>query len=290
MAKITAKGMMGIALALSLATSGLVYNYLQGASEPTTKETVPVIVAKVDIPSKTKVTAEMVQIQNVPAEYMQPGAVRDGKQVIGVLAREHIIAGEQITSRRLLAEGKAAGLPGIIPPGKRAVTVAVSEVSGVAGLIKPGDHVDVMATFDPGTAGDFIGDILLQNVPVLAVNRDLEATANDPNAKDKKEPIKTSTVTLAIDAPLVHHVAVADDRGKIRLALRPFMGEAGFTLTSPVTVRELMGKPPQSEVKSSAPPSVERQDAAAVKPSQPRRQDGRGVQVIRGAKVETVAL
>ncbi|KYZ76681.1 hypothetical protein AXX12_09690 [Anaerosporomusa subterranea] len=288
MAKITAKGMMGIALALSLATSGLVYNYLQGVSEPTTKETVSVIVAKVDIPSKTKVTAEMIQIQNVPAEYMQPGAVRDGKQVIGVLAREHIIAGEQITSRRLLAEGKAAGLPGIIPPGKRAVTVAVSEVSGVAGLIKPGDHVDVMATFDPGTAGDFIGDILLQNVPVLAVNRDLEATANDPNAKDKKEPIKTSTVTLAIDAPLVHHVAVADDRGKLRLALRPFIGEAGFTLTSPVTVRELMGKPPQPAVKS-APPANERQEVPQ-KPVQQPRQDGRGIQVIRGAKVETVAL
>lgn len=289
MAKLTTKGMMGIALALSLATSGLAYNYLQGVSEPTATATVPVIVAKVDIPSKTKVTAEMVQIQNVPAEYLQPGAVRDGKQVIGVMAREHIIAGEQITGRRLLAEGKAAGLPGIVPPGKRAVTVAVSEVSGVAGLIKPGDRVDVLATFDPGTAGDFIGDMVLQNVLVLAVNRDLESTAADTSSKDKKEPIKTSTVTLAVDAPLVHHLAVADDRGKIRLALRPFIGEAGLTLTSPVTARELMGKPPQSAVKA-APPASERQETVQKPAQELPRQGGRGIQVIRGAKVETVAM
>ena len=288
MAKLTAKGMMGIALGLSLTTSGLVYHYLQTVSEPAVKDTVPVIVAKVDIPLKTKVTAEMLQIQNVPSEYLQPGAIRDNKLVVGVIAREHIIAGEQITSRRLLVEGKMAGLPGVIPPGKRAMSVAVTEVTGVAGLIKPGDRVDVIANFDQGTVGDTLGDVVLQNVEVLAVNRELDANAKDQNAKDKKDLVKTATVTLAVDAPLVHHLAVADDRGKIRLALRPFMGEAGFTLTSPISARELVGKPPQAD-KTSSPTITVRREEPAPRPVQPR-QGGRGIQVIRGAKLETVAL
>lgn len=284
MVKLAPKGMMGIALGLSLATSGLVYHFLQSVSEQPTKETVPVIVAKVDIPPKTRVTADMVQVQNVPVDYIQPGAVRDNKQVIGVQARERIIAGEQITGQRLLIDGKSAGLPGVIPPGKRAVTIAVSEVSGVAGLIKPGDYVDVMSTFDPGAAGDFIGDVLLQNVQVLAVNRDMEKTMQEADAKEKKEPIKTATVTLAVDATLVHHVAVAEDRGKIRLALRPFIQEAGASSTQPVSVRELVGNR-RSDVKSAP-----QEPARRAAPEIPPRQVERGIQVIRGAKVETVVL
>lgn len=288
MAKLTAKGMMGVALGLSLATSGLVYHYLQRVSEPEGKETVPVIVAKVDIPSKTKVTADMVQVQNVPVEYMQPGAIREGKQIIGVLAREHIIAGEQITGRRLLTEAKSVGLPGVIPPGKRAISIAVTEVSGVSGLIKPGDHVDVMATFDQGTVGDSLGDVFLQNVQVLAVNRELDPNANDQNSKEKKDLIKTATVTLAVDAAQVHHLAVAEDRGKVRLALRPFLGEAGFTLTAPVSARELVGKSPQAEAKTT--PATVQRERQPTKPVQPRQEGRGGIQVIRGAKVETVAL
>lgn len=280
MAKLTAKGIMGIALGLSLATSGLVYYYLRSVAEPTDRQTVPVIVAKTDIPAKTKVTAEMIQIQNIPAEYLQPGAVRDRTQVVGVVSREHIIAGEQVTGRRLLSERKSAGLTGIIPPGKRAVTIAVNDVSGVGGMIRPGDHVDVMATFDQGTAGDFIGDVVLQDIQVLAVNRDLEAGLSESNAKDKKEAGKTATVTLAIDASYVHHLAVAEDRGKLRLALRPFMDEAGFILTQPVAARELAGRaaPAQQTV-------VDQQPAKPVEPL-----PGKTIQVIRGAKVETVAL
>src|SRR5690606_33098128 len=121
--------------------------------------------------------------------YLQPGAVSDRKQVIGVITREHITAGEQVTGQRLLLERKAAGLTGVIPPGKRAVTIAVNDVSGVGGMLKPGDYVDVMATFDQGTAGDFIGDVVLQDVKVLAVNRDLE-TGPGEATKDKKEAAK----------------------------------------------------------------------------------------------------
>lgn len=285
MARMTTKGMMGIALVLSLTTSGLVYNYLQGVSEPAVRETVPVVVAKTDIPPKTKVTTEMVQIQHVPTEYLQPGAVRDGKQVIGVLAREQIIAGEQITDRRLLIDGKSAGLPGLIPSGKRAVTVAVSEVSGVAGLIKPGDRVDVLATFDQGTAGDYIGDVVLQNVLVLAVNRNLEASSGDAKAKDSKEQTKAATVTLAVDASLTHHIAVAEDRGKIRLALRPFVGESGYTFTAAMSARELMGMPPRSQVTS--PAAAGRQETRQPVKQQPQ---GKTIRVFRGAKVETIVL
>lgn len=308
MAKLSGKGMLGIAAVLSLVTAMLVYNYLAGAVNKTAQNMLPVIIAKVDIPPKTRITADMIQISNVPAEYVQPGAVQDSKEILGMLVREPIVAGEQITNRRLFIEGKSGGFTGLIPIGKRAVTVAVTDVTGVAGFIKPGDCVDVAVTFDATTAGDYIGDVIIKNVLVLAVNHETEAGAvNSEKDKDKKEPVKTATVTLAVNAIDVHYLAVGDDRGKIRLALRPYLEEPGFTFTKPITARELMGRPPITE-KQTAPPSTtensmtERKRQYAEDNSvKPRRiesssgvkssgVEGKGIFMIRGTKVETVQV
>ena len=307
MPKVSAKGMLVLAAVLSMITAALVYNYLLAAGNKTAKDKVPVVVAKVDIPPKTRITLDMVQVSYVPAEYVQPGAIQDSKAIIGVLVREQIVAGEQITDRQLFIEGKSGGFTGMIPVGKRAVTVAVTDVTGVAGFIKPGDYVDVAVTFDATTAGDYIGDVILKNILVLAVNHDTATgTMNAEKDKDKKEPLKTATVTLAVNAIDVHYLAVGDDRGKIRLALRPYLEEPGITFTKSVTARELMGKLPlaDSAAKDAAAPkasTTERSsrheiDADYVKPSrqvpvvQGPPVERKGIFMIRGTKVETATV
>lgn len=99
-----------IAVALSGLFAFMLYRYL---NTPTASETV--IVATTNIAPKTTITDDMIKEVAVPKDYIQPNALKDKKQVVGSITRETVIAGEQITSRRLVVAGKSAGFTGIIP-------------------------------------------------------------------------------------------------------------------------------------------------------------------------------
>ncbi|MDR3559875.1 MAG: Flp pilus assembly protein CpaB [Negativicutes bacterium] len=283
MAKLSSKGLLMIALVLSLGTSMLVYSYLKGVETQATKQGAPVVVAKGDIPPKTKITAEMVQETSVPPEYIQPGAATTVGEVIGTTSREQIVAGEQVTQRRLMVEGQSRGFSGSIPADKRAVTVAVNEVTGVAGFIKVGDYVDVLVTFDTNTVGENVSQVVLQNLMVLAVDRDAEAVKPEAN-KDKKESGKT-TVTLAVTPEEAARLTVADEKGKIRMALRPFSQGNLTAAASGVTPKDLVGA-------FAAPVKSGGGGATDNKPSEPPAKSAPhiGIQVIRGTKVDVVQV
>lgn len=309
MAKLSNKKLLAIALTLSLVTSVLVYNYLKGSVDSKAgQEGVSVIVAKVDILPKTKITPDMVQEIKIPAEYLQPGAVQDMRTAVGAIAREQIAAHEQIIERRLIVQGKAVGFTGAIPPDKRAVTVAVTEVTGVAGFIKPGDYIDIIVTFDAGTVGDHVSNVMLQNVLVLAVNRDPEIGVNETTGTGKdtpKDAIKTTTVTVAVSPDEAAKLALAEEKGKIRMALRPYLPSNGFILTGTTTPKDIVGihlspvKSKGSEERTSAPapvttpsyppyypPPAVNSDKSTTVHAIP--DDSRGIQMIRGTKVEQV--
>ena len=290
MVKLSSKGLVGIALGLSLVTSALVYNYLRESSkQPVPSDLATVITARKDIPPKTRITAEMVQEAQLPPEYIQGGAVREMAKVVGVVTREAIIAGEQVLERRLLTTGKQAGFTGVIPAGKRALTVAVSDVTGVAGLLKAGDFVDAIVTFDQQIVGDNVSQILLQNVLVLAVNRDIEAPQERDAKKDAPKDaavVKLATVTLAVSPSEATRVTLAEEKGKLRFSLRPFLPETDIIAQRPVTPTDLVGvqKSPLQQGKEQAKPA-----AAATPPSAHPPSDSRtipGIMVIRGTKIE----
>ena len=286
--KLSSKGLVGIALALSLITTFLVYKFLrESAQPPAPADLATVVVAKADIPPKTKITPDMVQEAQMPAEYIQPGAVRTMNKVVGIVTREAIVGGEQVLERRLLLAVKQAGFTGAIPPGKRALTVAVTDVTGVAGLLKAGDSVDAIVTFDQQVAGGHVSQILLQNLLVLAVNRESEAPAERDAKKDIAKDsgvVKLTTVTLAVSPEDAARVTLADEKGKVRLALRPYLPEAGAVALQPVTPTDIVGvqksatQPKPSTPAASAPP-------AAAKPSDASKTVP-GVMVVRGTKIE----
>ncbi|MBP2626269.1 MAG: Flp pilus assembly protein CpaB [Firmicutes bacterium] len=298
MTKLSNKKLLAIALLFSLMTAILVYNYLKGVtSGQAGQQGVSVIVAKVDIPPKTKITPEMVGEVKVPPEYIQPGAVASLDKVVGIVTREHIVSGEQVSERRLIREGKSVGFTGIIPRDKRAVTVAVNEVTGVAGFVKAGDYTDIVVTFDAGTVGDNVSYVLMQNVLVLAANRDTEIGATNTTVKDStKELSKTGTVTMAVTPDEAAQLTLAEEKGKIRLILRPYLPLNGIVITETVSPKDLVGShvsPVKKEQAPSSQPStpsqpvyVNRQEASPVtfKPIP----DNKGIQVIRGTKAESV--
>ena len=274
MQRLSPKLLLVVALILSIGTAALIYSYVQTNTQPKiTGE--PVVVAVRDIPGRTAITADMVRVVKVPTEMTQPGTMRDAKQVVGVMTRVPISAGDQITERRLAADGKVPGFIGAIPRDKRAITVAVSDVTGVAGFVKAGDYVDVLITFDKSIIGQHMSNIMLQNALVLASNKN----DNMESAKDKKEIEKMASVTLAVTPDEASKLALATEKGKIHLALRPFQPSVSIAATKTVTPDELVASSYIPAPLNAEPPAVY---SPAPAPSAP------AVEIIRGTKT-TVA-
>jgi len=288
MARISSKKLVIIAIVLSFLTAVLLYNYLTGMKNETLQQGASVIVAKTDIAPKTKITLDMVVEVKVPPEYMQPGAVQTMDKVVGIVAREQIISGEQISERRLVYESKAVGFTGTIPRDKRAVTVAVNEVTGVAGFVKAGDYIDVVVTFDTAVAGDNVSQMVMQNILVLASNRDTEVGASSTALKESgKEVNKAGTVTVAVTTDEAARLTLAEEKGKIRLALRPYLPVNTIAITEVVTPRDLVGAH-GVPVRNEQPADIQRPEVTEVK-SLPNP-GNKGIEVIRGTKSENIAI
>ena len=292
MTKLSKKSLLLVAVALSAVFAFMLYRYL---NTPIASETV--IVAKTDIAPKTTITAEMIKEVAVPKDYIQPNALKDKKNVVGSITRENVIAGEQITSRRLVVAGKSIGFTGIIPKDKRAMTVAVTEETGVAGFPKPGDYVDVVVTFDQQELGEPVSQIVLQNLQVLATNHEMEGgdSAAQTTAKASAAASKTNTVTLAVNPLEAAQLALSDEKGKIRLALRPFLAFDSVVTTTAVTPTSIISNKatPQTPTYNAPPVQAEyvsyesSNDYYAPQASQPVN---KSIQTIRGTKVETISV
>ncbi|MFH1507536.1 MAG: Flp pilus assembly protein CpaB [Candidatus Omnitrophota bacterium] len=194
-----------------------------------------VLLAQKDIPPQTPITPEDLVIKEIPLDYIQPGAVNSLDRVIGQIAIVPIAAGEQILRTKILPPGKIGkSLSEITPEGKRAVTVSVDNISSLAGLLQPGDHVDVFALITP-PAGTILSDegkssaprlvSLFQGVEVLAVGDTFIATASGVSQDAKKRAAGTGgaglgTVTLALNPQETILLSFVQEHGKIKLSLR----------------------------------------------------------------------
>ncbi|MDK2821783.1 MAG: pilus assembly protein CpaB [Clostridia bacterium] len=214
-----------VAIIFGLTTSFLVYNYLNKAKQSIyNTEYVNIVVAAQDIPAKTVLKKNMLSLKKIPKKYMHIKETSDFEDVVDKILLVPVTAGESIMTNQLLnPKSTKEGLAYIVPIGKRALTIPVDEVSGVAGLIKPGDRVDVIATVviddEPFTL------ILLQDVEVLAVGKLM-----DINTEGSKKPIENNTVTLAVTHAEAKPLMLASQRGAIRLMLRsPLDDTQGYT-------------------------------------------------------------
>ncbi|MHC1717127.1 MAG: Flp pilus assembly protein CpaB [Acidaminococcaceae bacterium] len=297
MTKVSKKSLLLIAVALSGLFAFMLYRYL---NTPVASETV--IVAKTNIAPKTAITDDMIKEVSVPKDYIQPNALKEKKMVVGSITRETVISGEQITSRRLVVAGKTSGFTGIIPKDKRAMTVAVTEETGVAGFPKPGDYVDVVVTFDQQELGEPVSQIILQNLQVLATNHETEGgetAAASANAKASGTTAsKTNTVTLAVNPQEATQLALSDEKGKVRLALRPFLAFDSIVATTAVTPTGIIGNKAATQTPTYNAPPVQAEyvsyeatnDYYAPQDQQTSQPFNKSIQTIRGTKVETVSV
>lgn len=218
-----------------------------------------VVVALLDIPAGTEITAQQIQLIDVPTTLVVKGAFSDVQPLIGETTRYPIAAGEQLNQLKVGPQAAGDGLAFVVPKGKRALSVKVDEISGVGGLLLPGDRVDVIAVLQKEDAGLDKAITILQNIEVLAVAQNAQEpvpavegqVAAEPGTpegassgqlpEDREPQPDARTVTLALAPHEAQLLSLIQDNGKIWLSLRPFGEEV------PVDISEATLIPLQSQ-------------------------------------------
>jgi pilus assembly protein CpaB len=201
-----------LALAIAFLVSVIVYKNLQGkmgSSDPG----VQVMVAANDLQVGSRVEERDIRVISVPASDLPPGAPRKRSDVIGHGVISPISKGEFILPNRLAAENAGAGLPSLIPPGMRAVSVRVNDVASVSGFVTPGTRVDVLVTASTTGTGEPQTTTVLQNVQVLASGHTLERSSTG-------EAQNAVVITLLVTPEDAQRLTLATNEGRIQLALR----------------------------------------------------------------------
>ena len=267
-----------LALAV-LAGGGLAYGTFNAINAQPVKSvaapTDPVVVSAADLPLGTELKVDDLTVVNFPKGATPEGAFATKEQIIGRGLIVSTVKNEPILAGKLASKEAGSGLPPIITPGMRAVSVRVNEVIGVAGYVLPGSRVDVLATANPSSQPqDVTSKVILSNVQVLTAGTRLEQS-------DKGKPVQVTVVTLLVYPEQSERLALASTEGKIQLALRnpldlgapetPGMKTAvllGMTTARPVRNAEVGPRRPGTPVTQAAP-------AAAPMPT---------VEMIRGDK------
>ncbi len=203
-----------ISLAAGIFASFLVYSYSQEKQQEYDKKygaMKRVVVAARDIAEMETIDDTMLDIRSVPEDYVGPAFAGDLDSVVGQVAAAPIKKGEQILATKLLTPGPDTGIALQVSPGKRAVTIPVDEVRGLAKLIRPGDRIDLVAGLDVGKGAAARREVsyLMQDVPVLAtgvnvVNNIPRTFEVDPSGKNLIQrnlngETNFTTVTLEVD-------------------------------------------------------------------------------------------
>jgi pilus assembly protein CpaB len=208
------------------------------------------VIASRDIPANSRIDETMIQVIQVPAKYAQPKAMTDAGQVVGRVSAAPISQGAQVTSTSLV-DARQNVLASDVPRGMRALTIAVSDVTGVGGLVRAGDFVDVIGTFEYGRPIRETGGVmqysdertetitLMQNVQVVAVGQQTmrgRVQAPPPQAEPETDrapapqDVNYQNVTVLVGPKQVQDLILAQQVGTLTLALRAELDSGTVTL------------------------------------------------------------
>ncbi|MCH8042655.1 MAG: Flp pilus assembly protein CpaB [Planctomycetes bacterium] len=243
-------------------------------------ETVPVVVAALDMKLSVVVTEKDVEIKQMPEEWVPEGSFSTIEEVLERTCLTDLTQGDALTEKKLSVLGSGRGLAALIPPGMRAFSIHTPTVgSGVAGFVMPGNKVDVLL-YIAGKQGsnDVIagGSIttLLEFVTVLAVDGNVSAPSDDELNKKKT----TRTVTLTVTPDQANKLSLAQKKGTLDLTLR---NTADVETMTGRTVRMFDLQFPQEALENSTEDASEDTELVVVAALDIRR----GVQIAKNVIV-----
>ncbi|MGI4718248.1 MAG: Flp pilus assembly protein CpaB [Janthinobacterium lividum] len=178
-----------------------------------------IVVAASDINIGQRLTPEMLKLVEWPAHSVPKGAFDDPQKLGGRVLKTSILLGEPLSEAKLAPAGTLGGLSALITEGKRAITVRVNDVIGVAGFALPGNYVDIIVSTETeappegGTRRDqSISKIVLERILVLAVAQEVN--------RDETKPKVVNAVTLEVTPEQAEKLDLARSVGTLSLALR----------------------------------------------------------------------
>jgi pilus assembly protein CpaB len=224
------------------------------AAPAPTLATTHILTAAIDLPLGTKIESRHVATMEMMPGREPPGTFHDLKEVEGKITIASVTAGQMLMAPLFAKDGAGSTLAAVVAKDKRAVTVRVDDVVGVAGFLLPGNRVDVVATSKDEHGNAFTSATVLSNIKVLAVDQTAAANSNDP--------VVVRAVTLEVTPEEAEILLRGKAAGSIQLALRNPLDE-GDARHAPVPVK-------------SAPKVIARAPLLAQEPP---------ITVIRGTKV-----
>ena len=250
-----------------------------------------VLVAKSDIAAHTIINERLLELKQVPADTVPLGALDSFASAVGRPAGVSIYAGDIITSKKLFSDNTNTGLADSIPPDCRAVSIGVSNITGVAGFAKAGNHVDVILVQKDEYSAK--SRMLLQNVLLLSINKDSgesDSSTVDVDVSVAKASSEDPTIaTLALLPEEAMALVSAAALGEIYLTLRPphpssiSVSQTDFTMNSMVKPQNqnaaVQAKPVQAPAPAVAAP------APVQAPAEVGQQSHSRYEIIQGDKI-----
>lgn len=200
--------MILVSLALGLIAVGVAGKWI---NEQTRIDASTVFVAARDIDAGTRLTSDMLKKTDWPSGSMPAGSFQDIEKLENRVLKTHLVTGEPVLESKLAPIGTSGGLSGVIAEGKRAITVRVNDVIGVAGFALPGNLVDILVSAKDENQKPF-SKLVLEQILVLAVAQDV--------GRDDSKPKVVTAVTLEVTPEQAEVLDLARSIGTLSLALR----------------------------------------------------------------------
>ena len=256
--------MLLVALLAGAAAVVMASRWMQGQ----TKGGGRVAVASIDIELGARISPQMLRLVEWPSGSVPNGAFTDLSSLDGRVVRTSVVAGEPLIEGKLAPVGTKGGLSAVVAEGKRAMTVRVNDVVGVAGFALPGTFVDIMVNTQSegskrGNQDQAISKIVLERILVLAVAQEAD--------RDSTKPKVVNAVTLEVTPEQAEGLDLARSVGTLSLVLRnqidpAYAGTDGATKSS--LLRE-QPEPAPAPVVAVAPAPASKPAARRAAPKPP---------------------
>jgi len=245
------------------------------------EKTVQLVVARSNLVQGQALGVTTLETLSWPAGNVPEGAFNDAKLLEGRVVRTPVYKGEPILQVKLAPVGAKAGLDSVIKDGKRAITVKVNEVYGVAGFLQPGSYVDLLVNLRD-TKDNPLSKIVLERVLVLAV-------AQNTDRPEEGKARVVNAVTLEVSPQEAEKIDLARSIGTLSLVLRNQVDQKG-SATDGAQRKDLFTKEDIAAVaapaSSAAPAKPAPVHKSAPKPA-PRAEPPVKVEAIRGLSKAT---
>jgi pilus assembly protein CpaB len=237
--------MMAVAILLGIGAVVLASRWLLGQSGAHVSR---IAIATADVNRGERLGADMVRMADWPVKDAPLDAFTDLSKLNDRVLKANVLKGEPLSESKLAPAGTTGGLSALIGEGRRAITVRVNDVIGVAGFALPGNYVDIIVHTqrDPGAgergAAQHISKIVLERILVLAVAQEV--------SRDETKPKVVNAVTLEVTPEQAENLDLARGVGTLSLALRNQV-DSSVPATTGATKLTLLDEPAPA---AAAPP------------------------------------